>query len=124
MNRERMLELALELEHPKRLKVKFDMSDFIETYPAPYNHNVSDENRFSCGTSACIGGHACLMFGENGERIGEDLAKKLLDLNQDQTNRLFYNTDKYITKRTDFDKITRKQAAAAIRRMVAEEGGK
>lgn len=121
MNKQRMLELALELEHPNKLKVKFNMSDFIEMYPTPYSDKVSDQLKFDCGTSACIGGHACLMFGEEGSRIGEEEAKELLDLTQEQAEQLFYNVDHYIGDFI-FGEITRGQAAAAVRRMVATEG--
>lgn len=125
MNQRRMIQLARELETPKKLSVKFNMCDFIQSsWLEPYSDVVSEETRSNCGTSACIAGLACLMFGKDGSRVGSDQAEKLLGLTEDQADRLFFNNEKYIANFTPFHEINREQAANAIRRMVREEGGK
>jgi hypothetical protein len=117
MNKERMLKLADEIEKPT-LDIGFNMGDF---------HNGSGPKRVGdlhCGTTCCIAGIACLLFGEEGDYVDSENAARLLGLSQDQANKLVYNFDGYIvdknTKR--FTDITRQQAATAIRRMVQEEG--
>lgn len=120
MNVERMLYLADQLDRPTDPKLKlvhFDMSDFS---------TKTDEvgKALNCGTTACIGGHACLLFGDPHSVIGETEAQKLLGLTTSQANTLFYNTDDYIIHQTwtrPFGSITPAEAAAAIRKMVEEE---
>lgn len=111
MNIERMTKLAEELENPA-LGVEFDIKLFCSRDRSLFVHSKVGE-KHPCGTAFCIGGTACLMFGKVGSRINEDTAQSLLELSNQQTNELFY----------DFNLTTREQAAAAVRRMIAEEGG-
>lgn len=116
MNVERMLHLADQLANPTdpRLKlVTFNMADFTSS-----QEYVDDA--ISCGTAACIGGYACILFGAEGATIHGAEAGALLGLTIHQARNLFYNQFGYISKEHMLNEITREQAVAAIRRMVQE----
>lgn len=115
MNKERMLKLADALER-SRLGVRFNMRSLCSDGDAV----VGDQ--LECGTSCCIAGMACLMFGGRGCAFSGTVARSLLDLNSDQANRLFYNSRLYVSPKEEWRDITKKEAVAAIRRMVREEG--
>lgn len=126
MNVKRMLKLADEIEHGdkqlKRRGVYFNMSEFVSTRNG-YSARV--ESKFECGTTACIAGAACILFGKVGDPIVASLAGELLDLNQRQRARLFLNHDRYVSRSrhfVDLSKISALKAVRAIRRMVKEEG--
>lgn len=121
MNRERMLQLADALEQGP-LPVKFNMKYYAANkLGAPLAWHVGEPIPF--GTTCCIGGLACLMFGEPGQLAWGLVAGPLLGLTSDQQERLFENDKLYVSKRANLEKITREEAVAAIRRMVKEEGG-
>lgn len=124
MNRERMFELAEEIERPKKLaQVMFDMADFMAGLVRPGSDGIFrvKEERNECGTAACIGGYACLLWGEPGDPINSVTAERLLDLDEDEAGKLFFNNHEFIRP---FDLpfsgdggITRAEAAEALRRM-------
>ena len=117
MNVERMLYLADQLEHPTDPKLKnvaFDMNFF---HASQYD---TEANKV-CGTVACIGGHACLLFCKEGlGNITGWGAQEALGLDNGQVNKLFYNHGKYIADKHLAD-ISRAEAVEAILRMVNEE---
>lgn len=119
MNIKRAKHLAEILEHgdlPAGV-ARFDMRDFSTIYGyIPF----SAEEKEHCGTTCCIGGLICWLWGAPGDRICSDNAAELLDLEEGQACRLFYNHDDYISTGY-FYSITMAEAAAAIRRIIAEE---
>ena len=114
MNVDRMLYLADQLENPTDPKLKnvaFDMNFFSGAV-----YSVA-ENKI-CGTAACIGGHACILFGKS---ISGPEAQDVLGLTRDQMMKLFFNQQGYIhPEKTLFD-ITKAEAIEAILRMVNEQ---
>ena len=116
MNVERMLHLADQLANPTDPKLRlvtFNMADFSSSQDYV-------EDAISCGTAACIGGYACILFGAEGATIHGAEAGVLLDLTIDQARALFYNQFGYISKEHLLNEITVAQAVEAIRRMVRE----
>ena len=110
MNVERMLKLADALEAGD-LPVEFNMADF-DSRDYDGFRDVAEILSDPCGTACCIG-----------ETVCEVTACRLLDLTPNQASQLFYNGKEYIVAENRFADITRNEAAAAIRRMVAEEAG-
>ena len=108
-----MLYLADQLENPtdpRLARVTFNMKDFSDGPRLP-------AEAIACGTAACIGGYACILFGT--ERISGHVAQDLLDLTCQQEKQLFYNKGLYVCK-SGLGDATREEAVAAIRRMVQE----
>lgn len=111
MNVERMLYLAEQLENPtdpKLSNVDFDMNFFFGSVYDPEENKV-------CGTVACIGGHACILFGDGVSTVA---AQQLLDLDRYQMVKLFYNKGHYVSHKNSLSNITRAEAVEAILRMV------
>src|SRR5215469_10850108 len=102
------------------IEIGFNMREFCNV-----THYVGPALRYhnDCDTLCCIGGWACLLFGESDDTMGTATASRLLGLNEDQANRLFYNERGYICDEPEicFDEITRDMAVNAIRRMAREE---
>jgi len=115
MNVNRVLLLAKLIENPKLLPVKFNMCDFHK----PEVYGLVPREAPDCGTAYCVGGLACIAFGEPGQRVNEENAAKLLDLNDRQVHLLFYNWEDFISAKRRLRNITRKEAAAACRRLAA-----
>jgi hypothetical protein len=106
MDKERMLLLADVIEK-KELPMEFDMGTL-------YNEERGIEG---CQTSGCIVGHAALLFGLNPldpMQVGEALG-----LTFEQSQRLFYNFDHFVSER-DLNLVSREEAVEAIRKMVRE----
>lgn len=122
MNYDRMLELADALEN-ETLPVAFNMNYFSAFYTSSgwRNHSQQIGDTIDCGTVCCIAGLASLRFGNRGEWVGRVTARRVLDLSGSQCKRLFYNYNSYISPTGDLSDITRAEAVAAIRRMVAED---
>lgn len=129
MNVERMLAVAgaIEKDGLRDRNVKFNMGAFLadldgfDANPQVYWPEMEVTQRYDCGMVACIGGHACLMYGAVGSDINDMRAGIILGLDEQQTGRLFFNEDGYVSQ-SEMYEITREEAVAAIRRMVAEEG--
>jgi hypothetical protein len=117
LNIERMLQLADAIESEIMPGLKFSMVDWS------FGFHVVGVIPMWCGTSACTAGWACLLFGATGSLICGDNAASYLGLSEVQAERLFQNTDGYVSPTYRLEDITREEAVAAIRRMVAEERG-
>jgi hypothetical protein len=115
MNIERMLAVANAIENETIPGLGFNMIDWT-------NRPFTKVGDHACGTVCCIGGWACVLFGEEGDMVYGQEAQQLLDLNNDQAKRLFLNYYDWVYP-DSLEQITRAQAVAAIRRMVQEEGG-
>ena len=102
MNRERLLKLADVIENDSLPGVEFDMNRFS----GDHEEYVRDFSP-SCGTACCIGGYACLLFGDDDDRFDSHTASRVLDLTSDEAFGLFFR-DYY---------QTRSEAAAKIRRL-------
>lgn len=116
MNIERMIYLADQLENPTdpRLRnVKFNMQRFTTGSDEP-------ERAAVCGTVACIGGHACILF--DASVIDFKASLEVLGLTWTQGQLLFFNCGDYVSKQWTghLSKITKEEAVAAIRRMAQE----
>lgn len=129
MNVDRMLQLADHIETLPHAPVKFtsvgpqviDADDLIEESDLS---EVTEFNmlEFHCGTTACIAGHAVKLFSERDTSVPIDRhAAILLGLDGVQKTDLFYNFDGYVSTEKSLEKITPKEAADAIRRMVKEQ---
>jgi len=119
MNTERALRLADVIEGEGLPGVGFDMTDW-SNFPDDWRIGDSIPEP-DCGSVCCVAGMACLLFGEKGTVIDSFYAQTLLGLNNSQYWRLFLNEGDYIAPKLT-SQITRAEAAAAIRRMVSEEG--
>jgi hypothetical protein len=127
LNIERMLQTADALETKAIPGLEFNMGKWYARL-----YDAREAAVHPCRTVACIGGTAIALFGEwrkvRSQVAGEyDMevgryAMDLLGLTHDQAERLFLNRDNYISAKRLSD-ITREEAVAAIRRMVAEERG-
>lgn len=129
MNRDRALLLADEIERPT-LDIGWSMKCFSNQPPEV---TVAQVREHPCGTVCCIGGMAVILFGEPwmeaGAQGAQGHAARLLDLTPEQQEQLFYNSEGYLNGPEKFYgddsngqwDVTRAEAAAGIRRMVAEE---
>jgi hypothetical protein len=120
MNMERMLLLAEEVERPT-LDIGFDMGQWCNRVASAGAIRANP-----CGTVCCLAGLTVLLFGcaSDSPCAGFNRAKELLGIRGHQAGCLFDNGNCYIAPRgiePGLAHITRAQAAAAIRRMVAEE---
>ncbi len=116
MHIERMLQLADSIEK-STLPVRLTMEHFCRS-----DDQVFVGDPIPCGTACCIAGWACLLFGDRGMEVDGnafEAAQALLGLTPLQSECLFYNYECYIFD-CDLQDVTREQATAAIRRMVAE----
>lgn len=102
MNIERMTALRNALAEGQAFngKLHFNMGTFIEAMGLNY---VDDARKFlgtteSCGTSGCLAGWTCLLFGEDGDQITGDNAAALLGLDLHQAERLFFNRGGYMAE--------------------------
>lgn len=125
MNEQRMLAVAdaIEKDALRERGITFNMGDWLATL-APHCISVLRvRSSYECGTVGCIAGFTCVMFAEVGEAVGEGTAMAYLGLTRSQAQRLFANEDEYIAPGVCvLAEITPRQAVAAIRRMVREEG--
>jgi hypothetical protein len=137
MNKERLLILADHIE--KRPMAYADDADDAENTEYPdVNPENADNVAFnmysyiiegSCGTAACIAGHACLLWkdeiqhGPKGEIAWHGDAALILGLTEEESNHIFYGKfacdDLFSDK--NWAKITPKVAADYLRE-VAERG--
>ncbi len=115
MNTERMLTLATFLESPSASH--FSMSNFWGGNERTVAEIKRKLKLKSCNTTACVGGWACILFGEPSTAINAEAARLLLDLDEWQADRLFNGVGE---DPISFS-VTRQEAAAFIRHMVAEE---
>lgn len=90
MNIERMEALANFLETSPEVQNHFDMGSFISTDLEPEVEISRKSIQGGCGTTACIGGWACLLFGHDRDTVGHQTAQKILGLTNAQANQLFY----------------------------------
>lgn len=106
MDTYRLTKLANHIEKLEHGEGSFSMGAFF--FKSPDHH--------SCGSPACIAGHAIAMFGApsdfNQHNIRGD-AQKLLGLDVTTASDLFYGVDDI-----DLDAITPKEAAEAIYKLV------
>lgn len=131
MNIQRMTLLAEALERPATLPVRFNMLFFISAPTGrdrldnrPVNFTIRElRTTPKCGTSACAGGLACIMFGDVDEPMlpSGPLARRLLDLTEEQSDQLFFNRNEYVSAKDLWTDITEAEAALAVRRMIATE---
>lgn len=131
MNIDRMLKVAKAIEQDdlNDRNVGFDMHAWIENLPLEQIYGGLGlypivGHIYPCKTTACIAGHACIMFGMVGTVIGSGTAQRILGLDDWQAESLFMDGRGYVLGRANarLSEITREQAVAAIRRMVREEG--
>lgn len=130
MNVERMLQVADAIERESK---HFNMGAFFGKYDSAQHlfeqwpHDIAKQG-FSCGTTACIAGWAVFLFardelmGEMSWNAIEKVARRVLDLS---TNDLFYYRAAYSEDhepggKSALEKVTAAEAAAEIRRRVAE----
>lgn len=119
MNRERILQLADEIEAmPYKNLTGFADSGWIGSNEQPTGFNMKS---FGCGTAACIGGHAAYRQRQEdpGTRYNPNglsgMASKWLGIDPQLGDRLYYPAV------DDYDSITPKQAARVLRHL-AETG--
>ncbi|TFZ81281.1 hypothetical protein [Candidatus Macondimonas diazotrophica] len=115
MNIERMLILA---DHLKTVP-------HTEAWPLTSGPALSGFNmaHYICGTSACIAGWACELFGPI-ERYVSDIygwASFKLDLDEKAAKDLFLNDNSFVSKGKDLASIEPMEAVDAILRMARQE---
>lgn len=124
MNRERILEVADEIE--KLDPERFDMSNFITAPGQEFPSSTSaarvleKEPEHWCNTAGCIAGHTVLMFMEKSAIIDalkkhavDDCAQAILGLDDYTAGILFYGHP-----RLDLERVSQRQAAATLRNLV------
>lgn len=122
MNIQRMNELADFLSYPNFefiSKAGFDLRVVAEDKDSKIK--IARLCEVNCNTIACIAGHECILNGDPDQRPSMFQAQKLLDLTDNQSKMLFVNHDNFVSSKSIWSDITRFEAAAAIRRMVAIE---
>lgn len=112
MNTDRILTLARAIDNNVAVYegqlVDFNMDEWITPM-----EDVEGRRAPKCGTAACIGGHAEILF--NPSNIGGfvDNAAELLGLDHDTADALFFPV--YYKRR--WDRITRAKAARVLRHL-------
>lgn len=121
MNRERIKELAQRLREQKPATVKWQKEPIgfnMAVYsPYPTDDDRPDHTGHSCGTAACIAGHASLIWGQAQDRqITNDTirndAREVLDLDALTAESLF-EPYKFIMG-VDMESLTTCRAAAVL----------
>lgn len=122
MNIERMLEVAdlIERDGLRDRGVTFNMSVWLFHRPHG-SHVFYIHDQYDCGTVGCVAGYACIAYGEVGSPVEPVQASAYLGLDDEQAHRLFHNGSFYVSPAAYLTEITKEEAVAAIRRMVAEE---
>lgn len=120
MHRGRMEKLAHTLETVDEINgMKFDMSVVFMYGDYRVDPIVSS---IRCGSVGCIAGWACALFGEPNSAMLGCTARHLLGLSEDQARELFFPSNYRLFPDMDNPyEATAKQAAVAVRRLMAEE---
>lgn len=119
MNKERLTQVAewLEAGAPER---KFNMNRLL-------NISETTDTVNWCGTECCIAGYVVTKFAPEDVAIVADsgsadwLAGKLLDLEPETADDLFYPKDSHARQIEDWSAITATQAATVVRHLIETE---
>ncbi len=127
MNVRRLNRIAKILEAKRKPGLpKFDMSSWIDVADT-FDDSIeaakaSLASNPLCGTTACISGYACFLYPKEHTSLFLKSGARILGLDSDTAECLFLG--KFDPDVTDYSKdisqITAKEAAAEIRRMVAQ----
>jgi hypothetical protein len=118
MYADRILELANMLDSPQDLGVQFNMNWVI--------HPVRLVGQTDCGTTVCVAGLACIIYGQPGDHIISSRAADLLGLNRNDAERLFYPYEgldclyEAVNRGVPYSDLTRADAAQALRQLIFE----
>lgn len=115
MNVERIRQLAAHLREPTTAP-HFDMDRWLQSNAT--NRMPIGQAIYTCGTVACIAGHATALFQPDiwVESVGVwEIAERLLGLTEDEASDLFLPTD----FRDNLSTITPEEAAATLDHLAA-----
>jgi hypothetical protein len=117
----RLLKLANAIERKEIPNLGFHMGWYFSWGDADETKEPIVGDTLTCGSSGCIVGWTCLLFGHPGLSITPDNAQAILGLDEIQARQLFYNRMGYITPQKHCGGITDSEAVAGIRKMARLE---